>query len=179
MSMSPAKAKRFVIDRILDQARLDGVSLNDVEIQMLGFEAETANAKEIETEQRFQREVNEAQYEKAVSGLIRRAYQRDKENRAMGAWEQSLDALAERDLYLNVMIQRAGISGVSGFANFFDWRLLVGIIPALVFVAFGSFIAFSRTGEKLIPNDLLRLTILVICLIAPLLVHRLRRKILP
>jgi hypothetical protein len=179
MSMSQTRAKRFVVDRILDQARLDGISLNDVEIEMLCFEADTTNAKDIELEQRFRDETDEEKYEKTISQLIRRAYKRDKENQVKGAWEQPLDVLAERDLYLNVMIQQAGISGASGVANLFDWRLLVGITPALIFVAFGSFIAFSRTGEKLIPNDLLRLAVLVICLIAPLLVHRLRRKTLP
>lgn len=179
MSMSSAKAKRFVINRILDQARLDGVLLSEIEIHMLGFEAEATNANDLDAEERFRREVDEAQYEKAIAALIRRAYQRDKENQARGAWEQPLDTLAERDLYLNVMIQQAGISGASGFANVFDWRLLVLTLPALIFVAFGSFIAFSRTGEKLIPYDWLRLAILVICLIAPLLLHRLRRKALP
>ena len=179
MSISPAKAKQFVVDRILDQARLDGVSLNDVEIRMLGFLEESASVKDMEAAQIFESEMDDERYEKTITELIRRAYRRDKENHALDTWKRSLYTLAERDLYLNVMIQRAGISGRSGFANIFDWRLLVGIVPALIFVAFGSFIAFSRTGAKLIPNDLLRLAILVICLIAPLLVHRIRRKTLP
>jgi hypothetical protein len=179
MSNSLTNAKRFIIDRILDQAKCDGVSLSDVETQMLGFAEESASAKDMEAEQVFQREVDDERYEKTVAELIRRAYQQDKKNHEAETWEQPLDTLADQDLYLNVMIQRAGISGASGFANIFDWRLLIGIAPALVFVVFGSFIAFSRTGEKLIPSDLLRLAILAICLIAPLLVHRLRRKTLP
>ncbi|WP_058187733.1 hypothetical protein [Terracidiphilus gabretensis] len=174
--MSLAKAKRFIIDRILDQAKRDGISLSDVETQMLGFAEESASATDMAVAQTFEREIDDERYEKTVAELIRRAYRRDKENNAIEAWEQPLDALADKDLYLGVMIQRAGISGASGLANLFDWRLLVGIAPALVFVAFGSFIAFSRTGEKLIPNDLLRLVILVICLTAPLLVHRMRSK---
>jgi hypothetical protein len=179
MSVSSAKAKKFIVDRILDQAKRDGVSLNDVEIRMLGFAEESASATDMEAARTFEREIDDKRYEKTVAELIRRAYRRDKENNAIEAWEQSLDALADKDLYLGVMIQRAGISGASDLANLFDWRLLIGIVPALIFVAFVSFLAFSRTGEKLIPNDLLRLAILVICLIAPLLVHRLRRKTLP
>src|ERR1700753_3296817 len=172
MSMSPTKAKRFIMDRILDQAKRDGISLSDFETQMLGFAEESASAKDMEAEQAFQREVDEDRYEKTIAKLIRRAYQRDKENQATGTWDQPLNTLADQDLYLNFMIKQAGISGVSGYANIFDWRLLVEIIPALIFVAFGCFIAFSRTGEKLIPSDLLRLAILVICLIGPLLLHR-------
>ena len=179
MSISSAKAKKFIVDRILDQAKRDGVPLNEVEIRMLGFAEESASATDMAAARTFECEIDDKRYEKTVAELIRRAYRWDKKNNVIEAWEQSLDALADKDLYLAVMIERAGISGTSGLANLFDWRLLVGIIRALAFVAFGSFIAFSRTGETLIPNDLLRLAILIACLIAPLLVYRLRRKTLP
>jgi hypothetical protein len=179
MSISPSKAKQFIVDRILDQARLDGVSLSDVEVQMLGFVAQTTNAEDLKGEERFRLEVDEDRYEKNIAELIRRAYQRDKDGDALQIWEQPLDSLAEKDIYLNVMIQRAGISGTSGIANLFDWRLLIGLAPALIFVAFGFFIAFSPIGGRLIPNDLLRLLVLVVCLATPFAVYRIGRKTRP
>jgi hypothetical protein len=176
MSISSAKAKKFIVDRILDQARRDGVPLNDVEIRMLGFAEESASATDMAVAQTFEREIDDERYEKTISELIRRAYRRDKENNAIEAWEQPLDALADKDLYLGVMVDRSGISGGSKFGNLFDWRLLVGMIPALIFVAIGAFLAFSRTGAKLIPNDSIRLLVLLVFLIAPLIGYRVGRK---
>ena len=111
MDKSTAKAKQFIVNRILDQAKQEGVPFNDLEIRMLGFAEISANEKDLEIAEIFEREVDDSRYEKKVAELIRRAHQQDKRIGQTEAWEQSLVMLAGQDLYLNVMIDRAGISG--------------------------------------------------------------------
>ena len=102
-------SRQFVIDRILDQAKLDGVQLTDIEIRMLGFTEATASATDLEAAKVFGRDFDDEEYEAKIASLIRRAYERDKQNGNLGTWNRALAQIAGRDLYLHVMLERAGI----------------------------------------------------------------------
>ncbi len=121
--MNPSRAtnsKQFLIDRILDQAKLDGVQLSDIEIRMLGFTEATAGARDLEAAQAFERDFDDHEYEAKIAGLIRRAYERDKQNGNLAPWNHALAQIAGRDLYLHVMLELAGIEKDALFALLSD-----------------------------------------------------------
>ncbi|HWG20897.1 MAG TPA: hypothetical protein VG225_10230 [Terracidiphilus sp.] len=174
MSSSVAKAKGFVIDRVLEQARQDGISLSELEVRMLGFAETTASAKDVEAAAAFERENDDEQYESTIADLLRKVYDRDVAASRKEEWDRSLDDLADEDLYLLVMLEKAGIVKTTTVLSLPDWRLLVGLIPVLAFVALALLVAFLPWAEKLIPNSFLRLGICVFLLAAPVLLNLLR-----
>jgi hypothetical protein len=170
------KAKEFFVNRILEQAKRDGVPLSEVEIRMLGFSEATASAEEMEAAAVFERDFNDEEYEAKVAKLLKRAHQRDKESGEEAAWDSALTELADEDMYLLVMIERAGILGSNPFSYLFDWRLILGLWPACIAVAAGIVIAFTPFGARLVPNELLRLPLLILLLVSPLLIAKVNGK---
>jgi hypothetical protein len=165
-------SKQFVINRIVDQARLEGVSLTDIEIRMLRFTEATSEAKDLEAAAIFERDYNDAEYEAKIANLIRHVYEQDKHSGQEEAWNQALARLASGDLYLNVMIDRAGI-GFKTAGLFGDWRFLVyGILPSASCLIAAVLIAFSPIGARFIRSDSLRFLIALCFLGAPFLLRR-------
>jgi hypothetical protein len=110
--MTPTRApsaKQFLIDRIVKQSKLEDIALTDVEIRMLRFAEVTASAKDMEAAQAFERDFDDEEYEAKIAGLIRNAYEQDKKEGEVETWDNALARIASRDIYLNVMIERAGI----------------------------------------------------------------------
>lgn len=83
-------SKQFVIDRILDQARIEGVPLTDIEIRMLKFTEATSGSKDLEAAEMFEREYNDEEYEEKIAKLIRRAYDREKQSGKQENWDDAL-----------------------------------------------------------------------------------------
>ena len=165
-------SKQFIIDRILDQARLEGVSLTDIESRMLRFSEATSASKDLEAAEIFERDYNDEEYEKKIADLVRNAYARDKEAGNQQAWNDALANVAGRDLYLNVMIDRAGIAG-SSLGPFGDWRfLLVGLLPPALCLGLAVLIGLSPIGARLIHSELLRATLAIFLLAAPFMLKR-------
>jgi hypothetical protein len=160
----------------MEQTKRDGVSLSDVEIQMLGFTETTASAKEMEAAAVFERDFNDEEYEAKVAMLLKRAYQQDMKSGEETAWDSALTELADEDLYLLVMIERAGICGSNPFSYLFDWRFILGILPACIAVSAGIVIVFTPFGARLIPNELLRLALLILLLVSPFMIGKVGRK---
>jgi hypothetical protein len=150
--------------------------LSDVEIQMLGFTETTASAKEMEAAAVFERDFNDEEYEAKVAMLLKRAYQQDMKSGEETAWDSALTELADEDLYLLVMIERAGICGSNPFSYLFDWRFILGILPACIAVSAGIVIVFTPFGARLIPNELLRLALLILLLVSPFMIGKVGRK---
>ena len=175
-SASVDKAKRFLVQRVLEQAKRDNVPFTEVEVRMLGFAEESASAKDMEAARVFERDYNDEEYESKVAELLRRAYKRDKESGEAAAWDQALAVLGEEDMYLLVMLKRAGIESANPLLDLLDWRLFLGILPACISAAIGIGIAFTSFGAKLIPNEILRLIVLLFMLVAPLLISKIRNR---
>ena len=170
--MSPtslAKAKKFLVNRVLDQAKKDNIPLTEIEIRMLGFAEKSASAKDMEAAEAFERDYNDEEYESKVAQLLRRAYRSDKESGKEHAWDEALTDLGEEDMYLLVMINRAGIEGSNPFSHWLDWRFFLGLLPTLTPPAIGLVVAFTSFGAKLVRNENLRLLVLLLLLATPLL----------
>ncbi len=129
-------AKQFLIDRILNQAKLENVQLTEIEIRMLGFAEASAGATDTKAARAFERNFDDKEYEAKIAGLIRHAYERDKKAGEAETWDNALARIASRDIYLNVMIDdasignrrpaRSSVIGVSSFmACFRPGRLLL------------------------------------------------------
>jgi hypothetical protein len=171
-SANVARATKFIVSRILEQAKQDEVELTDLEIRMLAFAEASASAEDLKCAKEFDSEVDDDQYENKIAGLIRKAYRHDKECGEDAVWDGALADLEEEDNYLQVMIVKAGIGRSSPFSLLTDWRFIVAALPTVFFVAAGIVIAFTPYGAKLIRNDLLRLALFLILLGAPFLISR-------
>ena len=171
-------SKQFLIDRIVDQARLEGISLNEIEMRMLKFTEAALRPKDLEAAEIFEREYDDQEYEKKVANLLRHAYERDKQSDCKAAWEEALSRVAGRDLYLNVMIEQAGL-GHDPLAIFKNWRfLLYGAFPPAFCLIAAIVVALSPWAARIVPSDLIRFLLAVCFLAAPwlLLRGRFRRK---
>ena len=157
-------SKQFLIDRILEQAKLEGVSLTDIEIRMLKF-SEASSSKDLEAAELFERDYNDEEYEARIAGLIRNAYERAGQNGDQEAWDSALVRVAGRDLYLNVMIRSSGIE-----KNTFpgEWKYgLYAMFPWALTLAGVVLFGFSPLGARLIHNDTLRLAITICIVVIP------------
>ncbi len=175
-SASVTKAKKFLVNRVIEQAKQDGISLSEIEICMLGFSEATASAKDMEAAAIFERDCNDEEYEAKVAKLIKNAYQQDKESGKEEAWNSALAELADEDMYIFVMMEHAGISGSNAFSNWFDWRLTLGLWPACIANTAVIVLVFTPFGARLIPNELLRLALIVLLLLSPLLIGKMSSK---
>lgn len=131
---SARDAKEFLVGRIVDEAQREGVSLSEVEQKMLYFsESSWAPPDVIDTNEQFDREFDQPEYERKIAALIRNARKRvRKENRQeFDDWSDAIDILGKEDHYLLVMIEQAG-----GVARPRGDRLKLWI-TALVIVAVG------------------------------------------
>lgn len=179
MTPSQEAAKQFLIDRVLDQARLDGISLAEIEVFMLGFAQDSADEKEKEAAAVFERDHDDGKYESKIAELLRRVYKRDVESGRKEEWDRSLDDLADQDLYLFVMLEKAGLVKTTTILTLPSWRFLLVFVPVLVFIVFvflALFLAFSPWGERAIPNSSVRIGICILLLLAPVLWNMLKRK---
>jgi hypothetical protein len=110
---SQRDAKEFLVNRIVAEAQRQGVSLSDVEKKMLYF-SETAwtlpNIEEVN--EAFEREYDQAKYERKIARLIRKIranLRTDKEDR--DAWKDAVRALGNEDHYILVLVGEGGAAG--------------------------------------------------------------------
>jgi hypothetical protein len=144
---------------------------------MLGFAEASASAKDIEAARAFERDFNDEEYEAKIAGLIRHAYEQDKKAGEVQAWDNALARIASRDIYLNVMIDRAGIENSGAAALFSDWRFIVyGLLPCGLSLVAAVMIGLSPFGARLIHNDALRLLIAALFIALPFAVQRISRS---
>lgn len=177
--MSPItipQARQFLVDRVVDEAKREGVPLTDVEIRMLAFSEASASPEDKDAAAVFKRDYDDEQYEGKITLMLRTVYERDIESGMKADWDQSLDELLEEDMYLFVMLEKAGIVKTTTSLSLPDWRLIQGLLPALAFIAAGIIVAFTPFGAHLFPNMYLRLGLLVVLWAATFLISRFRRK---
>jgi len=169
-------SKQFLIDRILEQARFEGIPLTETEICMLRFAEATSGSTDLEAANIFDRDYNDEEYESKIANLIRHAYERDKQAGRQDAWDDALVRIAGRDLYLNVMIQRSGIEQKSLFGPLGDWRFfLYAVFPWVASLVAAFLVWFSPLGASFIRSDVLRLVIAICILGAPYVLLRISK----
>lgn len=174
MNESIETAKLFLIGRVLDEASQEGISLSEAEIRMLGFSEAEASARDMEAAAELDRQDDDERYESTIAELLRKVYDRDIAAGMKEKWDRSLDDLESEDLYLLVMLERAKIVKTTTSLVLPDWRLMMGLLPILIFVAMALVVAFTPWAERLISNSFLRLGICVLLLVAPLLLNKIR-----
>jgi hypothetical protein len=125
-------AKEFVVAEIVEQARLEGEALSEVERKMLYFSETGWTLPDIaEVAESFHHEYDGGDYERKVARLIRTARKRAHGKNA-GAWTHAVETLAEGDHYLLVMINQAGSSNIRhGSWRAFPVVLAIGFVYAL------------------------------------------------
>jgi hypothetical protein len=104
------EAKLFFVERVLAQARADGISLTEAEQRMLSwsesdpdFEADPALVRQLAAD------ISDEVYEDKVAGLLRRVFRQDVMSNpaARDRYRLAYDILRQGDHYILIMIDRA------------------------------------------------------------------------
>ena len=147
------EAKDFLVSRIVAEAQREGVSLSEIETKMLYFsETHWAPPDLMEVNQAFERDYDNAEYERKVAALIRnfRTDARKNNRDELDAWKQAVRTIRREDHYLLALISVAdGASAVgedqSQDVSGFRFLKLLGIAVAIFVV-----LAILVTGYRLI-----------------------------
>jgi hypothetical protein len=172
---SVVKAKRFLINRIVDQAKRANVALSDVEAHMLGFSAVSASPAEQEAAAAFDRGYDKQKYEAKVSRLFQDVYEMDKSLGREEIWEQSLDALADEDIYLAEIIRKTGLREAPVPWYLPDLSSLRQYLTAIIMVLVGILVAFTPIGTRLVPDPVLRIFLVLCCWLTPWIISKLSK----
>jgi hypothetical protein len=101
------KAKKYLIGLIAEQAKLEQTPLSDAEEKMLYFSVDGPSVAD-DVANQFDDDCPE--YEQRITDLIRRRYEREKQNGDGGDADRMVEAarvMANEDHYLNVMMSEA------------------------------------------------------------------------
>lgn len=130
MSLFPTErdAKEFLAEALVREAARQGCPLTDIERKMLYF-SETGWTPDDMTEvaETFDREYDQAEYERKIAKLAKAARIRMGKDRS--AWSEAVRRLAEGDHYLLVMVGQAGNKRKPGALT---WRGVVAVLSLLV-----------------------------------------------
>jgi len=169
------KAKRFLVNRIVDQAKRAGVPLTEVETSMLAFSPVSASTSDYEAAHAFERGYDKAKYEAKVSRLFQDVYELDRSVGRAEVWEQSLDALVHEDIYLAEIIRKTGLRQAPVPWYLPDLSSLKRYLTALVMIVAGILVAFTPIGERLVPDPVLRTFLVLCCWLTPWILSKLSR----
>jgi hypothetical protein len=139
--MEPITAKQFLIDKVVEEAKFEQVSLSEVERKMLYFTEQSPSLPDIyEVNEEFERNYESDNYEAKVASLLKNARSRDQSQSPEHEqqWQDALDALSHQDHYILVMVNQAfGFRRSAGSRNRLrDFLVYIGIAVGLVLIAF-------------------------------------------
>ena len=106
------EAKEFLISKIASEAEREGVTLSDVERKMLYFSETGWTLPDImEVNDQFDREYDQAKYEKKIAHLIRNLTKRMRKESPddLKSFVGAIRKLKKEDHYILVMVEAAGI----------------------------------------------------------------------
>ncbi len=175
MSVTATEAKQFLVDRIAAEAEREGAPLDEAEKELLCLGETEAGTRTQERARTLERDGADEEFESRIARLAEAVYDRDVEAGRKAQWDEALDELAAEDLYLFVMLERAGLVKTTSHLAMPDWRMMVGFIAPLICVAL-AILVVTPLGAKVIPNLILRLGIAVLLLLAPLALGRMRGR---
>jgi hypothetical protein len=172
------KAKRFLINRIVDQAKRMEVPLTEVEIAMLGFAEVSASQKDLEARAVFKRDFDDKRFEAKITKLVRDVYELDKKVGRDEIWEQSLTTVADddEDMYLALILKKTGLREPPQPWYLPEWRTVRELAPTIALVLAGIVVVFTPFGVNLVPNPILRVVVALCFWVAPLLINKLTDK---
>ena len=110
MFTSQGQAKRFFIDKVIDQARIDGTPLSDAEHDMLSFsESDPEFVVSPALMEKLRTEISDEDYETKISSLLVRSLKRElkTDTKAADVYREAFTVLSQGDHYLLVMVKRA------------------------------------------------------------------------
>lgn len=104
------EARQFFVEKIVQQAQREGVSISGDERQMLLWsESAPDSVADIALAERLAAEISDADYELKIVGLLRSSFKRDTalDPAAKQEWGSALSVLRRGDHYILVMINQA------------------------------------------------------------------------
>ena len=146
-------AMDYLVNRIVDEAKLEGSPLTEAERKMLYFSETDPALRNMPTvSAEFDREYDEAAYEEKITGLVRRIVARDQrqDQVAQAAWADAVIKISEGDYYLRVLVD-ALLGGDAGIAR--PPQDILKLWVAAFGIVFGGFalidICHSLFGQRL------------------------------
>ncbi|HEV2133368.1 MAG TPA: hypothetical protein VGR47_03820 [Terracidiphilus sp.] len=101
------QAMDYLVNRIVDEAKLQGTPLTEIERKMLYFSETDSTLRDMPAvSAEFDRSYNEDAYEEKICGLIKRIMARNQrqDHAAQAAWEDAVLKLSKGDYYLLALI---------------------------------------------------------------------------
>lgn len=105
-----ADAKRFIVEKVLEQARIEGVNLSEAERYNLSWSESDPDFKvDYELSQALEDEIGADKYEAKISGLIKRAFERDVASHfdVKSIYREAYAKMREGDHYILVIMKKA------------------------------------------------------------------------
>jgi hypothetical protein len=150
--MNPKQAKDFLVQQVKEQARLDGISLSDLEARMMYFtESDDSCENPLELHEEFEAKYDTAEYETKISRFLHHALGRlkDEDPEKSRIWNLAIRTLRKGDHYLLVLWDVAPTSD-HPMLDFFK-PIGIGVL-----IAIGVFIAMVVSMELNISWDRFR-----------------------
>ena len=110
MVRTQTEAKRFFVEKVLTQARVDRVPVSDAERKMLSWsESDPDGNCDPMLPVQLESEISDQEYEEKVAGLLARCFQADtaRDPATEVEWRRAADVLGEGDHYILHMLARA------------------------------------------------------------------------
>jgi hypothetical protein len=128
---TPRDAKEFLISRIITESQCENIPLSDVERKMLYFSETAWTLPDIaEVSDAFDRDYDQAEYEKKIGALIRSLCAKARKNNRyeFEAWKEAEGVIRREDHYLLVLISASEGSPPKSW-----WQLLTyGAVAFLI-----------------------------------------------
>jgi hypothetical protein len=110
MIESQTEAKRFLVEKVVRQAQVEGILLADAEQRMLSWsESDPDIVIDFDLPGRLAAEMSDEEYESKIAGLLRRSFAADVAANPddEARWKQAAAVLHEGDHYILVMLDAA------------------------------------------------------------------------
>jgi hypothetical protein len=143
MVFTSNSAKQFLLSKLVEQANLDGIALDDIEKKMFLF-SESSGEPDLDAQEKFDREYSSRTYESKVAKLLRRSYGRDKRvPDAKNDWRDALNVLRREDFYGLVMVDQAKIPRSQATLWAFGLGMLPFALSELAVLGVGFLVVFE------------------------------------
>ena len=110
MSAAQTEAKRFLADRVIQQAVAEGLPLSEAEREMLLWsESDPELTIDPTLPQRLAAETSDEEFERKIGGLLERSFIADThaDPNAESRWKQASRVLHQGDHYISIMLDAA------------------------------------------------------------------------
>lgn len=150
--MDSKAAKQFLISKTIGEAKLEQITLSEIEEKMLYFTEVHPTLPDIyEVNAEFEKSYDSDEYEAKIAWLLRNARDRDRKESPSEEqeWKDALDSLKKEDHYILVMVNRAFRSAASstGASRARDFMIYIAIGIGVVLVLLLVLVFLSKAGK--------------------------------